>query len=202
MTVRNPIIPFSWWPASWGLRGKTRQIAEAEYRYDGIDLDYALVNIENSDADSRGKARLKVDLKHNRITQYEYDCAILEKETHDENTKLRSILEIEFKHGKISQPEYERKLADINQEPWVAMPKVSWNPADPGKTFFDIDYNEFFVQDLRNHGYQGTETEIIDTWMNDICSAVADEMSQQQMPDTFVSTVKKVRVSKDRTEHS
>ena len=32
-------LPFSMMPASWGLKGKTRAIAEAEYYYDGEELE-------------------------------------------------------------------------------------------------------------------------------------------------------------------
>lgn len=40
-------IPFSWMPGSWGLRGKTRAIAEAEYYYQGEDLEKRLDEIED-----------------------------------------------------------------------------------------------------------------------------------------------------------
>ena len=32
-------------PASWGLKGKTRAIAEAEYYYEGEELEKALAEI-------------------------------------------------------------------------------------------------------------------------------------------------------------
>ena len=35
-------LPFSMMPASWGLSGKTRAVAEAEYYYDGEELEEVL----------------------------------------------------------------------------------------------------------------------------------------------------------------
>ena len=39
-------LPFSMMPASWGLKGKSRAIAEAEYYYDGEELEKALAAID------------------------------------------------------------------------------------------------------------------------------------------------------------
>ena len=38
-------LPFSMMPVSWGLKGKTRAIAEAEYYYEGEELERVLANI-------------------------------------------------------------------------------------------------------------------------------------------------------------
>ena len=245
MSKRNPFIPFGWWPASWGLRGKTRLIAEAEYIYDGIDLDYRLAEIDHpSDQNAQGSAKLRVDLKHGKIDQYQYDLAmimrdpqtlaltdeeksriiavetlnvelkhgkidqyqydskLLETNTLTDEERLLASLDVELKHGRIAQQDYERKMADIKEEPWLEMPRVSWDPENSSNTFFEIDYNDYFVQDLRDHGYEGTETVIIDQWISDICSAIADEMNAARMPESFVSSVKKKKISDERTEHS
>ena len=38
-------IPFGWLPASWGLKGKSRELAEAEYYLSGYELDIAKARI-------------------------------------------------------------------------------------------------------------------------------------------------------------
>lgn len=193
-------IPFFLLPASWGLKGKTRQIAEAEYLYEGYNLECKLAEIEHAD-DSVGlnKSLLDIKLKYNKIDQYTYDSELsaISKEGNDlELAKL----DIDLKHNKISTTEYERKKADIVGEPWISMPKISWDPVSSTKTFLELDYNDHFINFLRKNGYTGTDDECINRWLNDICNSILDEMSQED-PD-FVTTVKRIRRDDGKVEHS
>ena len=73
---KKKLIPYRWLPASWGLAGKTRAIAEAEYYYDGNDLEDKLAEINaetNEDADI---AKLDLKLKREEISQTAYDKKI------------------------------------------------------------------------------------------------------------------------------
>lgn len=70
------MIPFWMLPASWGLKGKTRSIAEAEYLYSGKELEEKLAEI-NADTDEEKEiAKLGVKLKHEEISQDAYDKAV------------------------------------------------------------------------------------------------------------------------------
>ena len=60
-------LPFSMMPASWGLKGKSRAIAEAEYYYDGEELEEALAEIEAESDTDKHIARLDVQLKNGKI---------------------------------------------------------------------------------------------------------------------------------------
>jgi hypothetical protein len=196
-------IPFNLLPASWGLKGKTRQIAEAEYLYHGHDLEIALIKINHEDPLEQEKRIVEIDLKHGKIDQYEADRrkARLElPKDHDERLLESAMLAVDLRHGKISQTEHDRKNADLIGEPYMAMPKISWDPADPSKTYFELDYNDHFVRFLEMNGYTGTEEEIINRWLNDVCSSVLDEMSMNE-PE-FVRTVRTVRRGDGKTEHS
>ena len=66
-------LPFSMMPASWGLKGKSRAIAEAEYYYEGEDLEKALAEIDAESEDDKVLAALEIDLKNERIGRSEYD---------------------------------------------------------------------------------------------------------------------------------
>ena len=71
-------LPFGMMPASWGLKGKSRAIAEAEYYYDGEDLEKALAVI-NADSDIDGEiAKLDIELKNGTIGKYEYEKKVAE----------------------------------------------------------------------------------------------------------------------------
>ena len=69
-------IPFWMMPASWGLKGKTREIAEAEYYLEGKDLEEKLAEINAETPEEKEIAKLAVKLKHEEISQAAYDKAV------------------------------------------------------------------------------------------------------------------------------
>ena len=101
------LIPFKLLPASWGLSGKTRQTAEAEYYYDGKDLELRLAEINAEDDVSAKLAKLDIELKHEDITQSEY---------HKTSANL--------KH----EPWVDVKNVDVNPEdPKQGFMELDWN---------------------------------------------------------------------------
>ena len=60
-------------PASWGLKGKSRLIAEAEYYYEGEDLEKALALIDVDNEVDGQVAELEIDLKNEKIGKVEFD---------------------------------------------------------------------------------------------------------------------------------
>ena len=69
-------LPFSMMPASWGLKGKSRAVAEAEYYYTGIELEEALAEIDADTDLDKEIAKLDVKFKNEKIGKYEYDKAL------------------------------------------------------------------------------------------------------------------------------
>lgn len=67
------LIPFRLMPASWGLSGKSREIAEAEYYYTGVDLEKRLAEIHAESSESAELEKLNIELKHQLITQQQYN---------------------------------------------------------------------------------------------------------------------------------
>ena len=177
-------IPFCLMPGSWGLKGKSYAIAKAEYELSGFELDSKLLEIEHAD-DQTGieLAKLKLLMKYNKITQYEFDTqrSKIDADGHNQTEKLAQ-LDVELLHKKIDQTAYDRQRADILGEPWVSIPKVSWDPVSATKTFFEIDYNEPFLNYLKDNGYQGSEEEIINKWLNDVCVSIATEFHEFSNP--------------------
>lgn len=174
-------LPFWLFPGSWGLSGKTRKIAEAEYYYNGYKLDIELAKIDNDDPTLLKKALLDIDLKHSKISNYEYDQAVATLETSDETKQKVALLEIERKHEKITETEYEKQRANLLKEPWVSMPKISWDPVNKNKTFFELDYNDHFIQYLRDNEYVGSDDEVLNKWLNDICISVIEEINGSEI---------------------
>ena len=71
-------LPFSMMPASWGLKGKSRAIAEAEYYYEGEELEEILAEINAESDEDKELAKLEVQVKNGKIGQYEFDKKVAE----------------------------------------------------------------------------------------------------------------------------
>ena len=69
-------LPFSMMPASWGLKGKSRAIAEAEYYYEGEELEEVLAELGAESDIDKEVAKLDIQFKNEKIGKYEYDKAI------------------------------------------------------------------------------------------------------------------------------
>lgn len=71
----------------------------------------------------------------------------------------------------------EKKLADINNEPWVKVIKIQLTDSEnstPG--YFELDWNYAFVDHLIESGYSGrTPEEVVDMWFNDLCRGMIGE---------------------------
>jgi hypothetical protein len=113
--MKKKIIPFGWLPGSWGLRGKTRERAEAEYYFEGHELDSRLVDIDfESGTKDHAKAKAKVDRKHKKTDDFEYDKRLIEIEYAGDPKNLAvELLRVHHKHLKISDYEFAVTSAEI-----------------------------------------------------------------------------------------
>jgi membrane carboxypeptidase/penicillin-binding protein len=66
-----------------------------------------------------------------------------------------------------------KELANEKKEPWVAVLDTHVNQDNVRNGFFELDWNEFFVLQLRSAGYSGTtDEEIVDKWFQELCRNV------------------------------
>ncbi len=63
-------------PASWGLKGKTRAIAEAEYYFEGKELEEKIAELNAETEEDKEIAKLAIKLKHEEISQDAFDKAV------------------------------------------------------------------------------------------------------------------------------
>lgn len=60
--------------------------------------------------------------------------------------------------------------------PWVAVLETHVNPDNPSNGFFELDWNEYFIVQLKGHGYDGpTEESIVDAWFQNLCRNIGNE---------------------------
>ncbi len=69
-----------------------------------------------------------------------------------------------------------KEIATEKKEPWVAVLDTHVNKDNIRNGFFELDWNEYFVLQLKSNGYQGdTEESIVDQWFQDLCRNIGTE---------------------------
>lgn len=170
-------LPFEWMPGAWGLKGKTRDIAKAEYELAGYDLELKLLTLRQDDLDINDFKRKMADLelKHNRITEEQYHRCLADLIS-DQNQKNVALLEIDFRAGKLTELEYSKQAATLKGDPWVTVINMDFAGKSALEGSFELDWNELFVTKLESEGYKGpTPDAIVNQWFMEVCRNVAME---------------------------
>lgn len=78
--------------------------------------------------------------------------------------------------NKTLSPEEAKARATAEKQPYVTVIQTHVNPDNVRNGFFELDWNEYFIVQLKNAGYQGTdEEEIVNQWFQELCRGIADE---------------------------
>ena len=63
-----------------------------------------------------------------------------------------------------------------SEEPVVKVLNLNVNPENPRNGFFELDWNDEFVNMLKQSGYEGaSEEEIVDRWFQTLCKTIGNE---------------------------
>ena len=69
-----------------------------------------------------------------------------------------------------------KELATEKKEPWVAVLDTHVNKENVRNGFFELDWNDYFVLQLRSAGYTGESDEaVVDKWFQELCKNVGAE---------------------------
>lgn len=77
-----------------------------------------------------------------------------------------------------SKEAMEREKAEATKagKPWVGVLDTQVNPKDIKNGFFELDWNNEFIEQLLDVGYKGeTNEEIIDGWFKDVARTILTE---------------------------
>lgn len=90
---------------------------------------------------------------------------------------LKAAKEAEkYTEVKTTDPKTAKEIATAKKEPWVGVLDTQVNPDNVRNGFFELDWNEYFIVQLKSNGYQGTtEEEIVDQWFQDLCRNIGNE---------------------------
>jgi hypothetical protein len=86
-----------------------------------------------------------------------------------------------------------KQYATRRKEPWVSVLDVKVNQENVRNGFFEMDWNEFFIQELVRAGYgteQDPEEEIVDRWFRDIVyNMLSDEGLDTSRNSGYINVV-------------
>lgn len=171
-------LKFGMLPAHWGLAGKSREIAQAEYEIppgQQLDLKLLEINRDEFDVDTYTRRVWDIELKYNQISEpaYHRNLTTLIK---DEKQRSLAILELDRREGKITELGYSKQTATLNEQPWVTVISMEFGGKKSLEGSFELDWNELFVENLKAEGYNGpTPDNIVNQWFMEVCRNVAME---------------------------
>lgn len=93
--------------------------------------------------------------------------------------------------------------ATTKGEAWVAVLDTKVNKDNPRNGFFELDWNDYFIADLKKNGYGfdgDPEEEIVDRWFRDIVqNMLGEEGLDPSRPAGFINVN---RITKNKSEVS
>ena len=85
-------------------------------------------------------------------------------------------------HHELSGIALDKKLADIDDKPFVTVLNTNFDPDNPKKGYFELDWNQSFIDMLSKNGYTGvTDDEIVNKWFDDLCRGIVLETMDQDV---------------------
>ena len=108
------------------------------------------------------------ELKH----QQEVQAAIKAKQKAKAKAKPKAKVKPKASVTVEKAPLTEKEKANLKHEPWVDVIGFRVNPENVRNGFFEIDWNEYWIEKLKEEGYGfdgDPEDEIVGRWYRDIC---------------------------------
>lgn len=228
-----PFIPFGLWPGHWGLRGLSRDLARVDYEYshgytwkqkraellytgdelaqklDDIDLEYELIEpyfhaMKTLERKKSGE-ELEIDmlylqLEYKKISQREFDQAMIDR-IQDQKQKDIAALDLLLEHKEITEQEYEREIATIEDRPYF-----HWDvDYIDGELELSVDWNEQYIEFLRNVGYgndsSATDDDVINEYVRDFGRKLSEDHPEDNNAELGHSFIKSIRESNNTTSY-
>jgi hypothetical protein len=101
--------------------------------------------------------------------------------------KLKNIFNKQQKLEKTA-----KDLATERGEPYIKVLDTNVDPKNPKYGYFELDWNQHFVENLKKHGFSGnTDEEVVDHWFSVLCNTIADEATPLATDNAIVKEEKR-----------
>lgn len=98
-----------------------------------------------------------------------------------------------------------KERANKRKEPWVDVLETHVNREDPSNGFFELDWNEYFVVQLRQAGYglEGDPDElVVDMWFKQLCRNMLSDEGLDMNTNRTQGFINVQKLDQNRTEIS
>jgi hypothetical protein len=98
-----------------------------------------------------------------------------------------------------------KERATARGEPWVDVLEIRVNKDNPRNGFFELDWNEIFVNDLKKNGYGfdgDPEEEIVDRWFRELAINMSAEAGNAEPTKINAGFIDVNRINKNQSEIS
>jgi hypothetical protein len=136
------------------------------------------------------------------ITEMEQEAEAAALRRQQEEERIAALQEQKANaEEKAEQAAHDEELAKMSPkdratakgEPWINVLDVKVNQEDIRNGFFELDWNNLFIQELISNGYgteQDPEEEIVDRWFRDIVyNMLADEGLDTERGSGYINVV-------------
>jgi len=121
----------------------------------------------------------------------------------DKKKEEEAVEEVELttEEARRAALEKEKEEATAKGEPWVAVLDTQVNPENIRNGFFELDWNNEFIEQLLDAGYKGeTNEQIVDAWFRTIVTQMLAE--EGQSVDREMGYVNVVPIDKNKSSVS
>ena len=85
-----------------------------------------------------------------------------------------------------------KDIATEAGEPYIKVLDTNVDPKNPKYGYFELDWNQHFVENLKAHGFSGnTDEEVVDHWFSVLCNTIADEATPLSSDNQIVKETKR-----------
>ena len=117
-----------------------------------------------------------IPIKENKMKKFIKNLFGIEDKVEPKASEVKEEPVVTPKAPKAKKQKTPKEIATEKKEPWVAVLDTHVNKDNIRNGFFELDWNEYFVLQLKSNGYQGdTEEAIVDLWFQDLCRNIGSE---------------------------
>ena len=153
-------------------------IDEEEYEYGVNEEKYK----NKKEGHEYKLAKINLDKKYNHITVKDYDYQVNDIINQPSTYEWqKNKIDLDLQYGSINQQQYDKSLCTIKGEPYFEVINGRFDTPDEdsigtGGFSFELDYNDIFVQKLKDEGWTGhSDQQIVDEYFKEICKQVGYE---------------------------
>ena len=85
-----------------------------------------------------------------------------------------------------------KEIATEAGEPYIKVLDTNVDAKNPKYGYFELDWNQHFVENLKEHGFSGnTDEEVVDHWFSVLCNTIADEATPLSSDNQIVKETKR-----------